>query len=174
MIEGKNVNLRSLEVEDLETLKKWRNDKSNRIHTREFRLLNMINQKQWFESIHKDNPPKFIMFGVMDKRKNLIGVSGLTYIDWKNRHAEISIILFKKNWQSLKEGKNTITLLTDYGFGELNLHRLWVEIFETIPANIKLFEHMNFKKEGELRDKLWRNKKWNNSFIYSKLITDKK
>ena len=110
----------------------------------------------------------------MDKRKNLIGVSGLTYIDWKNRHAEISIILFKKNWQSLKEGKNTITLLTDYGFGELNLHRLWVEIFETIPANIKLFEHMNFKKEGELRDKLWRNKKWNNSFIYSKLITDKK
>ena len=174
MIEGKTVNLRSLEMEDLGILKKWRNDKSNRIHTREFRLLNMINQKHWFESIHKDNPPKFIMFGITNKRKNLIGVCGLTYIDWKNRHAEVSIIIFKKNWQLLKEGKDTISLLTDYGFGELNLHRLWVEIFETIPANIKFFEQMNFKKEGVLRGKLWRNKKWHNSFIYSKLINDKK
>ena len=39
MIKGKIVNLRSLEVEDLEILKKWRNHESNRIHTREFRLL---------------------------------------------------------------------------------------------------------------------------------------
>ena len=174
MIEGKNVNLRSLEVEDLETLKKWRNDKSNRIHTREFRLLNMINQKQWFESIHKDNPPKFIMFGVMDKRKKLIGVSGLTYIDWKNRHAEISNIISMNKWQKTNEAKNTIELLINYGFGELNLHRLWVEIFDTIPENMKLFESMNFKKEGMMREKLWRDRKWHDSIIYSKLVTDKR
>ena len=43
MIEGKFVNLRALEKEDLESLKKWRNDKKTRIHTREYRLLNMIN-----------------------------------------------------------------------------------------------------------------------------------
>ena len=74
----------------------------------------------------------------------------------------------------LKEGKNTIALLTDYAFGELNLHRLWVEIFDTIPKNIKFFESVNFKKEGMLRDKLWRNGKWHNSFVYSKLTNDKK
>ena len=43
LIEGNSVNLRSLELDDLEILKKWRNNKVNRIHTREFRLLNMIN-----------------------------------------------------------------------------------------------------------------------------------
>ena len=48
------------------------------------------------------------------------------------------------------EAKNTIELLINYGFGELNLHRLWVEIFDTIPENMKLFESMNFKKEGLL------------------------
>ena len=68
MIKGKYVNLRSLEEEDLVILKKWRNDKKTRLHTREFRLLNMINQKQWFEFIHKENPPKFIMFGISDKK----------------------------------------------------------------------------------------------------------
>ena len=127
MIEGKHISLRALEEEDLGTLKKWRNDKRNRIHTREYRLLNMINQKDWFESIHKDNPPKIIMFGVTNKKGNLIGISGLTYIDWKNKHAEISIILSLDDWQKTKEAKDTISLLMNYGFGELNMHRLWVE-----------------------------------------------
>ena len=40
----------------------------------------------------------------------------------------------------LKEGKNTIALLTDYAFGELNLHRLWVEIYDTIPKNNNNFK----------------------------------
>ena len=173
MFEGKNVNLRSLEIDYLGILKKWRNDKITRNHTREYRLLNMINQKQWFETIHKDNPPKFLMFGVIDKRKKLVGVCGLTYIDWKNRHCEISIILYLKNWQKTKEAKETISLLINYGFGELNMHRLWVEIFDTIPENVKLFESLNFIREGILRDKLWRNKKWHDSYIYSKLSTDK-
>ena len=174
LIEGNYVNLRSLEIDDLEILKKWRNNKVNRIHTREFRLLNMVNQKHWFNSISKDNPPKFIMFGVADKQKKLIGVCGLTYIDWKNRHCEISIIIFKKNWQKSKQAKDTVLLLTDHAFGELNMHRLWVEIFDTIPENIEFFESMNFVKEGILRDKLWRDRKWHNSFIYSKLVNDKK
>ena len=173
MFEGKNVNLRSLEIDDLDILKKWRNDKIVRNHTREYRSLNMINQKQWFKMIHRDNPPKFLMFGVTDKRKKLVGVCGLTYIDWKNRHCEISIILYLKNWQKTKEAKETISLLINYGFGELNMRRLWVEIFDTIPENIKLFESLNFHREGILRDKLWRQRKWHNSYIYSKLSTDK-
>ena len=78
-----------------------------------------------------------------------------------------------KNWQKTKQGKETISLLEKFGFEELNMRRLWVEIFDTIPQNIKLFESLNFVKEGILRDKLWRNRKWHNSYIYSKLSTDK-
>ena len=169
MIEGKHVNLRALEKEDLEILKIWRNDRRTRIHTREYRLLNMINQYEWFESLHKQNPPSAIMFGIENKKRKLIGVCGLVYIDWKNRHAEISNIISMNKWQKSKEAKNTLELLTNYAFNELNLHRLWVEIFDTIPENVKLFERMKFVKEGKLRDKLWRNSKWHDSFIYSKL-----
>ncbi len=169
MIQGKYVNLRALEKKDLEILKKWRNKKETRIHTREYRLLNMINQEGWFESIHKQTPPQAIMFGIENKKDKLIGVCGLTYIDWKNRHAEISNIISMNKWQKTNEAKNTIELLINYGFGELNLHRLWVEIFDTIPENVKLFERMRFTKEGVLKDKLWRDSKWHDSFIYSKI-----
>ena len=60
----------------------------------------------------------------------------------------------------------------DYGFGELNMNRLWVEIYGNMEENIDLFEKAKFRKEGTLRQKLWRNKKWWDSFIYSKLARE--
>lgn len=175
MFQGKYVNLRPLEEEDLKLLRDWRNSKDVRKTTREYRLLNMINQKKWFESIHTENPPKHIMFGVENKnKKNLTGVTGLTYIDWKNKHAEISIYLSSKNWQKTKEAKDTVNTIIEYGFEELNLHRLWVEIFQISKENIELFEQLKFVKEGILRDKVWRQGKWWNSILYSKLSTEYK
>jgi RimJ/RimL family protein N-acetyltransferase len=106
------------------------------------------------------------MFGII-KNKKLIGVTGLTYIDWKNRHAEISIYINKKNWQKTLDAKDTLFTIMKYGFGELNLHRLWVEIYETTTENIILFKKMKFVYEGTSRQKLWRNNKWWNSQFYS-------
>ncbi len=174
MFEGKYVKLRALEQDDLKLLRDWRNRKHVRKTTREYRLLNMIHQKKWFELIHTENPPKHIMFGIMKKNGKIDGVTGLTYIDWKNKHAEISIYMSNRNWQKTKEAKDTINLILEYGFEELNLHRLWVEIFQISTENIDLFEQMNFKKEGVLRDKAWRSGKWWNSIIYSKLSNEYK
>jgi RimJ/RimL family protein N-acetyltransferase len=168
------VSLRALEKEDLSILKEWRNSSHVRKSTREYKLLNMINQKNWFESIHQSNPPKEIMFGILNKRKKLIGVTGLTYIDWKNRNSEISIYFSTKNWQTKPDAKETINLILEYGFEELNLHRLYVEIFSLMKENIKLFTQMKFIKEGELRDKVWRENKWWNTVIFSKLSSEYK
>jgi RimJ/RimL family protein N-acetyltransferase len=172
MLTGKSIILRALEKEDLATLRDWRNSSHVRKSTREYKLLNMINQKNWFESIHQLNPPREIMFGILNKRKSLIGVTGLTYIDWKNRHSEISIYLSMKNWQSKPEAKEVINLIMEYGFEELNLHRLYVEIYELMNENLKLFSKMKFVKEGQLREKIWRQNKWWDTIIYSKLAQE--
>ena len=63
-------------------------------------------------------------------------------------------------------------LIMEYGFNELNLHRLWVEIFSLSNENIKLFTELKFVKEGTLRDKVWRDGKWWDSHIYSMIMTD--
>lgn len=170
MINGELIELRSLEYEELSKLRDWRNSSHIRKSTREYRLLNMIDQKNWFESIHM-SPSKAIMFGII-KNQKLIGVTGLTYIDWKNRHAEISIYIHKKGWQKMPEAKDTLLTVMNYGFGELNLHRLWVEIFETVPENIRLFKKMKFVSEGKNRQKLWRNNKWWDSQFFSILSNE--
>jgi len=174
MIDGKYVKFRSLEIDDLPKLRDWRNLKTVRKATREYRLLNMISQKKWFEKIYNENPPTSLMFGIINNKRKLMGVCGLTYIDWKNKHAEVSCYLTLSNWQKTKEAKDTIQTLTKYAFEELNLHRLWVEVFTISKENITLIKKLNFVKEGELREKLWREGKWWNSEIYSLLLSDYK
>ena len=174
MFEGKFVILRALEKEDLSSLKEWRNSLHVRKSTREYKLLNMINQKNWFESIHQSTPPKDIMFGILNKRKKLIGVTGLTHIDWKNRNSEISIYFSTKNWQTKPEAKEVINLIMEYGFEELNLNRLYVEIFSLMEENTNLFTKMKFIKEGQLREKIWRQNKWWDTLIFSKLAKEYK
>jgi len=169
LFQGKFIKFRPLEDSDLKKLRDWRNSNHVKRTTREYRLLNMFNQKSWFESIHKQNPPQDIMFGIINKKKSLIGVCGLTYIDWKNRHAEISIYLDGKNWQKKKETFDAIIVLCKYGFDEIGLHKLYVEIYSFVDETIDLYKLLNFKRDGILRDTIWRNGKWWNSYIFSKL-----
>jgi RimJ/RimL family protein N-acetyltransferase len=169
MLEGKFTNLRALEEEDLETLKHWRNAKHVKKTTREYLLLNMFNQKTWFTSTSKNNPPREIMFGITNKKNKLLGVCGLTYIDWKNRNSEISLYLSQPHWQKTKEIRDVLDILIKYAFDELALHRLWVEIYGIADETIDLFKKVNFIQEGILRDTLWRDGKWWNSYLYSKI-----
>ena len=174
MLEGKIVSFRSLEAEDLPKLRDWRNSKHVKRTTREYRLLNMFNQKSWFESLHKQNPPIDIMFGILSKKKNLIGVCGLTYIDWKNRNAEISIYLSGERWQERGETKDAINLLMSYGFGELGLHKVYTEIYGFVEETIELYKSLKFHNDGSIRDTVWRNGRWWPSYIYSKLESELK
>ena len=172
MLDGTLVNFRPLEKEDLVILRDWRNSKHIKRITREYRFLNMFNQKSWFESLHKQNPPKDIMFGIMDKGKKLIGVCGLTYIDWKNRNAEISIYLNSSNWQRRNETKDAVKLLMSYGFEELGLHKVYAEIYGFVKETIDLYRSLKFHNDGCLRHTVWRDRKWWDSQIFSMLESE--
>ena len=150
MIEGKIINLRALEVEDLKQLRDWRNAEFVRRTCREYRLLSMEHQKKWFNSLFK-MPPDNIMFGIEDKEGKLVGVCGLTHINWKNRNAEVSIYIGEKEWQGKGAATDTLKALIKYGFETLNLHRIYAIIFEFNKDSIKLFEKCGFKFEGRPR-----------------------
>lgn len=167
MIEGNLVRLRSVERKDLKRLRDWRNNPDVKKFTREHRELSMQNQLQWLESLARDK--NTIMFAVETKKGKLIGCTGLTYIDWKNRKAEVSIYIGDKNYKGKGYGTDTLKRLMKYGFEELNLHMLFGEIFEYNKANMRLFEKCGFKRDGILRHRLYRDWKYWNSIFYSVL-----
>jgi UDP-4-amino-4,6-dideoxy-N-acetyl-beta-L-altrosamine N-acetyltransferase len=149
IIEGKFIRLRAIERKDLKSLRDWRNDPDVKKFMREHRELSMQNQQQWLDSLAKDR--NTIMFAVETKKGKLIGCTGLTYIDWKNSRAEVSIYIGDKKYKGKGYGTDTLKTLMDYGFRELNLHMLFGEIFEYNKANIGLFEKCGFKRDGVLR-----------------------
>lgn len=98
MLEGKYVKLRQIEEFDLAKLRDWANSPYIRAYTREYRPLNMLNQKRWFESLFTNRSN--IMFAIEKKDdKEIIGCCGLTHINWKEGHGEVSIYIGEQKWQ---------------------------------------------------------------------------
>ena len=131
MITGNHILLRAVEETDLAQLLEWRNNPDLRKYFREFRELNHTMQLKWFNE-RVNNDPSTRMFSIVEIKTNkLIGACGLCYIDCINKSADFSIYIGKDELYiddvfSLDAAK----LLIAYGFKELNLHRLWSEIYD--------------------------------------------
>lgn len=174
MIVGKKVSLRALEEADLPALRDWRNRQDFRQYFREYRELGMENQHKWFESLvvpARDT----LMFGIVDSKSGeLLGCCGLCYVNWVQRFADLSLYVGKDGAYIDSHGyaQEACTLLFDYAFGELGLHKIWTEIYEFDKPKQSLYLGLGFQQDGLLRDNYYHNGRWWNSRIMSLLVGD--
>jgi len=172
MIKGKLVGLRAVEKEDLTLLRDWRNNPDFRRNFREVRELNMANQEIWFNKSCVNNPNNFMFIIERLSDSKPIGACGLLYINWIIRSADFSFYIGEANAYIDDEGyaKDAVQLLIDYGFNNLNLHKIWMELYEFDKSKIKFFtEKFNFKKDIQLRDNCFEDGKYWDSYILSLL-----
>lgn len=169
MIAGEKVYLRALEREDLPKLMAWRNREDFRQYFREYRELNLQNQIDWFEQ-HVMKDDSTLMFGIVNNQSNeLIGCCGLCYINWVNRNADLSLYIGWNNAYIDDKGyaEEACRLLFRYAFEELNLHKIWTEIYEFDMPKYKLYKKLGMSQDGLLRDNCFHNGSWHNSRIMS-------
>jgi RimJ/RimL family protein N-acetyltransferase len=169
MIKGKLVGLRAVELTDLEQLRDWRNNEDFRKNFREIRELNLFNQKNWFEKI--SNSSNDFMFIIVRLSDNVpIGACGLLYTNWVIRSADFSFYIGLNDLyiDTLGFAEDATSLLLDYGFKTLNLHKIWMELYEYDTLKYDFFtSKFNFKLDGVLRDNCFENGKYWNSNIIS-------
>jgi len=177
MIKVKLIGLRAVERTDLPLLRNWRNIPEFRKNFREFRELNLDNQERWFEKVVIESQNDFMFVIERLKDKVPVGVCGLVYVDWISRSADFSFYIghqeqyIDNNGYALEAAK----LLLNYGFNNLNLHKIWMELYEFDKKKINFFtKKLNFKKDGELRDNCFEGGKYWNSHIYSLLDSEYK
>ncbi len=166
------IRLRALEREDLKQSRDWRNDPDIFSRVREYRFLNMENQEAWFDSLRDDR--KTIMFGIewtyerpIDPQ--LIGVCGITNIDWVGKKAEVSIYIGSEEYRKKGLGVEILNALAKYAFEECNLQKLWAEVFSNNPIGIKLFEKAKYTLEGKLSLHAYKNGAYLDSWIFGLL-----
>jgi len=174
MIKGEKVGLRAIEKDDLPHLRDWRNIPEFRKNFREVRELSLTDQETWFDSLQKTKHINY-MFIIIDlDSQKPIGAAGLLYINWIIRSADFSFYIGEEEKYIGNDGmaNEATQLLVDYGFKNLNLHKIWMELYVFDSKKIDFFKNdFGFKQDGLLRDNCFENGRYWNSVIIS-LLSD--
>lgn len=176
MITGKTVGLRAVERDDLVLFRDWRNLPHFRKNFREVRELSLADQEQWFDSLLQTKHINF-MFTIVDLKSNEpIGAAGLLYINWIIRSADFSFYIGADEHYIDDKGiaHEAATLLIDYGFKNLNLNKIWMELYEFDSKKLTFFQNeFEFRSDGILRDNCFEDGRYWNSHILSLLRKDR-
>ncbi len=172
MVVQDNVGIRAIEIEDLPIIQKWRNDENLRQYFREYREFSLTQKKDWYFKMINDH--RFEMFVIVDLKANeVIGVTGLTYIDWPNKHADVHFYIGKNSeWIDQEFSPKAINIILNYGFNTLNLNKLWAEIYEIDSKKLNFFKSKGFQIDATLREHYFYKGKYFNSYILSLLKTE--
>ena len=128
---GKKVILRAVEKEDLKFLRDIHNDPEIEKWIGGWSFpLSMKTQELWFEKLITDRSTIRLIIEIRSENE-VIGVTGLWNIDWKNRTAYTGIMLSNNNKFRLKGyGTDAVMALMKYAFEELDLRRLDSDIID--------------------------------------------
>lgn len=93
-----------------------------------------------------------------------IGQCGFLQVNWKNRKAEIAIMLHQ-NAIGKGFGTDAVSLLCRFAFDEMNLHKLKATVFSFNKAAIRCYEKCGFVQEGILKDEVFREGKYHDACV---------
>jgi RimJ/RimL family protein N-acetyltransferase len=154
MICGKRVRLRAIEKEDLAQFVTWLNDPDVREHISMVAPLSRAREELWFEDMLKlpvEEHPLVIEIRIGEEWAP-VGNTGFFHLDNRNRSAEIGIFIGEKSLWNQGFGRDAMRLMQRYGFHDLNLHRIYLNVDQTNARGIKSYEHAGFKHEGRFRE----------------------
>jgi len=185
MIYGERVRFRGAEWDDLPTFVKWINDPEVKEGISIYWPYSHAEEKGWFEEMLKHPHDEHVMvveIRTQGEREGLlvselnsqeaegwktIGSCGFFAIDGRNRSAEFGINIGEKAYWNQGYGTETVRLLVKHGFQTLNLHRIYLRVFETNPRAIRAYEKAGFTLEGRQRQAEFRNGKYIDVLVMS-------
>lgn len=170
---GKKVILRPVEFEDIEFIRSLINDPWMEERIVGWALpLSKKDQENWYANFHNSNEQ--IRYIIEDKEGNTVGFTGLKNIDYKNGVATGAGIRIKKDIQAKGIATDAFMTLFRYAFYELRLHRINTSSMEENMASLRMMEKVGCRREGLLRDAVYKNGKYHNVVTLGILDTDYK
>ena len=167
----KSMAIRAMEKSDLPIVQVWRNDDSIRRYFREYREFSLAQKEQWYESMIQND--KFEMFVMVSKADGPVGVCGLTYIDWKNRHADLHFAIYKDQaWIDDKYSNIFYPAVLEYAFNSLGLNKVYVEVYENDKKKINFFTSKGFSLDAKLRNHYFHDGKFWDSYMSHQIVQD--
>ena len=116
-----------------------------------------------------ESPRRNFIFGVVDRDSGqLFGSCGLEASDDTGRHYSFGYCLHRDWWGS-GYGSEAATTLVEFGFEELEAHRLWAHVFVGNVASARILEGLGFREEGIALQSLHVRNAWHDIITYARL-----
>lgn len=161
-LEDKNIELKTVEREDLELLQEMGNHPELRKYSPASKPANMEKQEEKFEDFICSDDAVFLLI-CTDKP---IGWINLKHIDKNSGKAEFGLRILPEHQ---KEGYGTEALrqIINYGFKQLRLHRIYGRTFSFNEGSKKLMEKLGMEYEGKHRKEEFKNGEYQDVEYYS-------
>lgn len=167
LLVGDRVKLTSLNESDLSILENWYNDVNflrlydmiSAFPKSETQLLGMLNNKRSSSNSY--------IFAVRTLEDNtLIGVTGFEEILWNNGVATIFVGIGSRESRGKGYGREALKLTMEFGFQELNFHRIQLSVLQYNESAINLYESLGYKREGIYREFIHRDGRRYDMYLY--------
>lgn len=154
------VRLRALRKEDAKLLYEWIVDRELVILNSPYHPVSETDHEAWVERMMKKSSDLviFVIEEVMSSTP--IGTCQLLNINWRHRSAELQIRIGDSSHQGKGYGSEAVQLLIEFGFKDLNLHRIYLHVFAANKRAIRVYEKCGFRKEGILKEAAFIDGEW--------------
>ena len=171
---GPRIRLRAAERSDIDTFLRWINDPEVTENLMLVSPMSRVEEEHWYENMLARSPHEHVMVIDIKNHKKTgewfaIGTCQFIQIDWRNRSAELGIMIGEKSYWNQGYGTETMQLLLQHGFNTLNLHRIWLQVYAKNPRGIRAYEKAGFNYEGKFRQAHFQHGEYFNVHLMSVL-----
>lgn len=158
MIRGERVFLRPGERADIQLFVRWLNDAETTSFLSMRAPMSIAMEEQWFERMLTQQGKDafhFVMCLLADGQP--VGTIGLFDVDYVNGSAGIGISIGEKQLWGQGLGTDAMLALLDFGFGQLRLERMWLEVYDFNARGRRSYEKCGFVLEGTERHAIYKH-----------------
>ncbi len=151
-IRGEQVYLRPAERADIDLFVRWFADSETTRYLALRAPFSKAMEEKWFEGmIEKQGKATyhFVICLLADDRA--IGTAGFHHVDHENGNASFGISIGEKAEWSKGYGTDALRAICDFGFGQLRLERIELDVYEPNQRARRSYEKAGFVTEGTMR-----------------------
>lgn len=169
-IKGDMIDLVPISSERVNLYLKWLNLPIIRRYSRNVLPRTAEQWKKFFTDSEKKGLKDFIELDIWYKEDiSLVGNLGLYNIDWYNGFAYIGLLVGEDDYWGKGICTEAIKLITDYAFKELNLNKLYAQVYGPNKASCSCFEKNHFVCELTLKKDEYIDGDYVDTYLYAML-----
>ncbi len=160
MLKGENVVLRPVRRSDLENFLKWFNDPEVIQYLMMYLPMTEMSEGKYIEELgttRAKTQASFVIEVIEGNSTKPVGSISLGGINNKDHNASFGIAIGDKDYWNKGYGTEAARLIIDYGFEQLNLHRINSSALSFNERSVRMHKSIGFNEEGRQREHIYVN-----------------